>query len=301
MYDYPKRRKMEKNSISLLQELCAKFKLNSPSYTVTRNGPLTFEYCVEACESQAIGDGTSKQTAKHKAAQSLLEQLKTKEKFCTFFTPFVTTAKNGSIERNFVGELLELCIQIGVTVPSFIHDGQAGQPHMPQFSMRCLYEEFRCQAFGSTKKCAKQLVAKEMLMKIREKMDESNNDSGVSVDVEKYEVTVDDIINAYRKHYKLRSKNMMDDLLNNRHFAIECRSEEKRTEIREIFNRNLTDRETVDLLCKTINLEYKFYPIREYFPMKCFELIGDYDCVIINCETELWKNVVDYFRLMLWI
>lgn len=76
-------------------------------------------------------------------------------------------------------------------------------------------------------------------------------------------------------------------------------SDELKAEAYRILYGDHTDRDTVDLLCKALQIPYDVQDVPKHpGQLKAFIMRGDYDCVITGREHELWPRIVDYLKTM---
>lgn len=290
---------MVKTSISLLQEICAKNHRSQPKYDIIKNGSLSgdnlFEYKVEAIDRTANGIGKSKQKAKNQAAINLIEQIKHLDGFKGMNTLNESLNNNNDVEEisiNFINKLNEICVKEQWLLPVYAHKGSSGVAHAPIFYTKCTFKEFVVEAESHSKKSAKNAAAEMMYKKI-EHLIIDRNESLTEPAPEPKHYTIDEIIDYIKTKKKNHRKwNMNFDFKN--HFK--KLTNDERNQCANILQINDTNRE-------------KFYLLRDLLkfqiiPMKidkniCIEVNGTFDCVFIENETEIWDNIINYFRIML--
>lgn len=111
------------------------------------------------------------------------------------------------------------------------------------------------------------------------------------------------IIKTYRELKKSGNK-YTAIRLRNRHQYFRHLPAEDRKNAYDILMKDgaMTDssREIVDLTCRTLNLKYQIKDIPEHPDrFKAFILLGDYDCVIVENENNLYDKIINYLKTML--
>lgn len=162
----------------VLQELTVKRGLPPPTYTLmnerTKQGTHQneFYYQVVAAYSRAIGNGSSKQIAKHDAAKKLLAILEQDGIYKPAENPMQdsipglsSTVKNAPVKTpvNCISTLSDMCDENKIPMPRFVEISDVGPPHCRQFTYECSVGSVKTRATATTKKQAKQIAAKEIL------------------------------------------------------------------------------------------------------------------------------------------
>ncbi|KAG5890378.1 hypothetical protein JTB14_029744 [Gonioctena quinquepunctata] len=174
-----------KTPAMVLQELTVKRGLAPPTYEITHAQTGThnnrFDYMVRVAGIVAEGTGTSKQIAKHDAAQSALTQLEEigiynpseipVQEF-NIPTSFATPASPFKASPNCIGPLKDLCVDQKIQDPVFTLVSDLGPPHCREFTYECTVASLKTIATANTKKMAKQLAAQEMMEKIKDVLPE---------------------------------------------------------------------------------------------------------------------------------
>lgn len=259
-----------------------------------------FECYVTACNYSANGVSSSKQHAKHKAAKKLLDTLRESETFKDILSeiPAVPQLENHNSIVNPVSNLLEICAKRDWDVPTFTLISFAGPSNEPVFTIACAFEAFRAEGCASTKKDAKRESAKQMLQKIDHLLQPAETDS--QPPEEEKHFTIDEILTMYRKHHKWNRTNP-SDLLSERHFYFEKFPIDKKIAAKTVLHMNDSHREIVHAFCRELNIEYRFCDVPKRPQYKSFELLVEkFDCIIVGKEPEIWNNIVDYFKAMMW-
>lgn len=288
-----------KTPISLLQEICTKYVFAVPKYQLIENGPGSqFEILVTASNYSASGVDTVKQQAKHKAAQQLLGKLRELDELKDILKeiPALPQSEKNNNIVDPVSNLLEICAKHNWEMPSFNLKGFSGPSNDPVFTIECAFKEFRAEGCARTKKDAKKVSAKLMLEKIGHLVNPPEDDAPLE---EQKVYTIDEILALFRKHHKWNRT--PSGKLSDRHFYFEKFPADKKAAAKRILQTNDTQREIIDAFCKELNIKYQVSSVPRRPQYTAFELlVVDFDCIIINKEPEIWSNIVDYFKAMMW-
>lgn len=175
-----------------------------------------------------------------------------------------------------------------------------GEPHRPKFTIVCKLASIQRTGTSTTKKSAKQLAAIAMLDVVQNiSQCDAEEQQVATLDAEPTEK----IIKTYRDLKKSDTKyNVIK--LRHRHNYLRRLPADDRTKAYKILmtDEAMTDssKEIVDLTCRSLNLKYEVKDIPDHPDhFKAFILLGDYDCVIVGKETNLYNQIIDYFKTML--
>lgn len=162
--------------ISMLQELCQKLN-KTPRYDLlTMEGRAhqpSFVFRCTVGDVTGEGHGTSKKSAKHQAAENVLNQLKSgivpgeEKKMVKEELPDDQMLIHGG-EINPVGTLQELVVSRGWRLPDYSLASEAGPAHKKEFIICCSVEKLKEYGSGSSKKVAKRNAASAMLTRLRD-------------------------------------------------------------------------------------------------------------------------------------
>lgn len=162
--------------ISMLQELCQKLN-KTPRYDLlTMEGRAhqpSFVFRCTVGDVTGEGHGTSKKSAKHQAAENVLNQLKSgivpgeEKKAAKEDIPEDQAIVHGG-EINPVGTLQELVVSRGWRLPDYSLASEAGPAHKKEFIICCSVEKLKEYGSGSSKKVAKRNAASAMLTRLRD-------------------------------------------------------------------------------------------------------------------------------------
>lgn len=161
-----------KTPISTLQEYCQKLG-KTPQYDLTategRAHQPQFVFTCRVGDVFASGQGGSKKTAKHAAAEAVLKVLtedlvpKGNPPACQDLQIVATHHEvQKADETNPVGSLQELVVARGWRLPEYDLAIENGPAHKKEFVIRCTVENMQQFGTGSAKKHAKRLAAMNM-------------------------------------------------------------------------------------------------------------------------------------------
>lgn len=113
----------------------------------------------------------------------------------------------------------------------------------------------------------------------------------------------DKVLKTYRELKKSDNKYTAIKLRARHHYFRHLAADD-RNKAYEILMKDgaMTDssKEIVDLTCRTLNLKYEIKEIPDHPDRaKAFILLGDYDCVIVGKETNLYDKIIIYLKTML--
>lgn len=289
-----------KTPISYLQEICVKHEFALPKYDLLEcKQEKMFEYLVTASHYSANGVSSSKQSAKHLAAKTLLEKLKHVDKFKSILLeiPAVPEGEKNNNVADPVSNLLEICAKNSWDFPDFNLINQVGPSNEPVFTITCAFKEYRTEGCSRTKKDAKKLAAKQMIEQIDHLINPSECDEPPSPPKN---YTIDEVLALYRKHHKW-NRTRTSDLLSERHFFFEKFPDDQKQAAKEILQMDDSHRQIVHEFCRVLNIKYQVMPVPKKPHYSSFELlVAGFDCVIVEKEPEIWDRIVDYFKAMLW-
>lgn len=155
-----------KTPVSVLQELCTKRGI-IPTYQDLPNSASPHAPCF-VCEVMcqdfiARGQGKSKKEAKHAAAESMLKMLAENEA--------VSSPYENKFKENAVGALFDFCEEYGLPAPVYEFVREEGPAHDRRFTERCFVGSWASEITDRSKKQAKQVVALQMLDRLRKIID----------------------------------------------------------------------------------------------------------------------------------
>lgn len=288
-----------KTPISYLQEVCVKHLYTLPKYDLNEHSQeKLFECFVTACNYSANSVSSTKQHAKHMAAKELLDKLRKLESFKDILNEIPAVPQldtNNNNNGNPVSNLLEICAKQNWDMPTFTLISFTGPSNEPVFTIACTFKAFHAEGCANTKKDAKKESAKRMLEKIDHLLS-----AATQPPKEEKNFTIDEILAMYRKHHKW-SRTNTTDLLSDRHFYFEKFPIDKKRAAKTILLMNDSHREIVHAFCRELSMKYQFCDVPKRPQYKSFELlVEDFDCIFLGKEPEIWNNIVDYFKAMMW-
>uniref|UniRef100_A0A182NUI5 DRBM domain-containing protein n=1 Tax=Anopheles dirus TaxID=7168 RepID=A0A182NUI5_9DIPT len=309
-----------KTPVTLLQEICGKAQNPLPVYQYigeevsphTTNAKI-FSHTVVAMGKKASGQGRSKQDSKHEAAWQLIRILL--ELPATEEDDIVSAAVEGDsmamleVATDRVNQVRDICIQRNFPLPEFELVRSYGPSHAPVFEFECRIREIVRKGTHSTKKGAKQIACQEMIKTLQSMPVETAGLQIVPLEdaIEEVEQTEENVIKTYREYTQSDNKKKLGVTIADRHsFFLEL-PQERIDEARQLLtNPDETVREKSLRLPQVLGLKAKFSIANTSMPttigtsMNTFELLNpDYDCFIYGSGDVFFKNVFDYFAVML--
>lgn len=129
----------------------------------------SFIFSVKIGDVSCSGQGPSKKSAKHQAAEAALSVLQIDAGIANLH---VKTESNGVAAEpndhpNSVGILQELALQRGWRLPEYTVLMEAGPPHKREFTVTCRLESLSETSLGNSKKAAKKAAAEKMVAKLQ--------------------------------------------------------------------------------------------------------------------------------------
>lgn len=296
---------LERTPVTILQEFCAKNKLNAPCYEELScpSTPLNKVFkCKAAVAYQgefkdATGTGSSKKSAKHSAARCLLDLLGIKFDW----TP--------EVDQDTVSILKCMCESRNYSTPVYEDVQVSGPSHCPEFTLRCSVAELVCEAKAPSKKLAKQKVAKEVIRFIEESPESELEKLQVVLKLPEFYIEEDAFENlsvntTYRQYKSSSNKKPIKLDLSDRHqfFVSHLEAGALEKARREFISRkHKTLQAKVEKTLETAGIGFTVKQVSSMCkPMLAFELDSDlYDCYIVAFEDEFWSQIADYFIVML--
>ncbi|XP_075036644.1 interferon-inducible double-stranded RNA-dependent protein kinase activator A [Mixophyes fleayi] len=126
----------------------------------------SFTFRVTIGEISCSGDGPSKKMAKHKAAESTLKVLRGDGNLNLPAKESITRDAN-QMEDNPIGVLQELAVQKGWRQPEYTVSQETGPPHNREFTISCRVENIVETGSGTSKKVAKRIAAKKLVVRLQ--------------------------------------------------------------------------------------------------------------------------------------
>ncbi|XP_029386538.1 interferon-inducible double-stranded RNA-dependent protein kinase activator A homolog isoform X2 [Echeneis naucrates] len=128
-----------------------------------------FIFSVSIGDVSSTGQGPSKKSAKHQAAEAALNILQIDGGAVN--VPAKAESNGVGAETNnhpnSVGILQELALQRGWRLPDYTVVTESGPPHKREFTVTCRVESLTEKAVGNSKKAAKKAAAEKMVAKLQ--------------------------------------------------------------------------------------------------------------------------------------
>lgn len=294
-----------KTPVSYLQEICVKYVLTMPKYVQIAREDKMFEYSVGVSDDcSANGTSSSKQNAKHAAARNLLDILKNNQKYSdiSWQIPDVPTSDTNNNSDDPVSGLMIACQKRVWDIPTFFQISSTGPSNSPTFVIACEMKGFHTEGKAGTKSLAKKAAAEQMLIQLEPLLSANIVDNASDTEnVPPKNYTVEEVSASYRKLHKWNRTSEKDSLAD-RHFFFEKYPTEKKAAAMRILKSNDTPREIVNKFCQELDIQYRYSPVKMRPNWRSFELlVEEFDCVIVKEESKIWKEIVDYLKVMLWV
>ncbi|XP_043463092.1 RISC-loading complex subunit tarbp2-like [Leptopilina heterotoma] len=207
---------MAKTSIAILQEYAAKLPYELPNYIfigdqVISGNEHVFTIRVKYKSLSADGRGSTKQKAKHEAAQEMLRLLGTipstnRTNPIQSLPNSLNIVNNNSLQQsgqqeiNYIGLLQELCAKKGMILPKYEETNATGPHHQMNFTVKCKILDIEKNGYGKTKKIAKLEAAKKVWLLCQERLnlykEEKVEESEFGLNIE--EINIEDILPEYK-------------------------------------------------------------------------------------------------------
>lgn len=295
-----------KTPIMALQETCVKHSC-MPVYELLVNGvdgpnnTRIFTYRATAFGIHTEATATSKQQAKHKAAEQLLENLKRIESLVV--VDGAPVAEQQPAPSDAISVLTNKCIVKEWPMPTFQIRGQKGPPHQPIFTYTCRVGPHTGDGEDTTKKGAQKRAA-EVILRLIEEFEAANIAPVPDVTFEPTDVVVAKFERlTKRTRRKIAGKNVS---ISDRHRYFESFPDDKIESARAVlcgdgFYANLSDKEKVLFVLSEFDIPFdvSLMSIKGRH-RSVFELTGDFDCVFCeDDEEDIWPQAFNYLKTML--
>lgn len=291
-----------KTPISALQEYTAKKGIASPIYEILEcdDEVKSFRCVVEVLDEMAEGFGRSKREAKHEAAAEIIKKLKISHKDLDI----PQTHHEHIPTSDAVAELRDICVQRDHPLPAFELVQQVGPPEAPEFTMRCTVASIVRFAVSSTKKGARQLVAQKLIDIIQSIPLNDHEMELVTLDdaLKQEEDIIKKKFTTYKEFLNSDLKDPPGTLLKDRHNYFKKFDTSLKNRVKEILRESrISDHETIDNILKVLNIKYNTHIIHtKTGESKLFiELLTDIDVVFFGHSDEIYKEMLEYFEVML--
>lgn len=153
------------NSISCLQEFCARNKMDAPTYIENVNLGGSFLCECNVAGNKTYGQALSKKSAKTKAALDMCKKLNLISSTTTMGElekDLECEEKGFTADVNYVSKLQEYCLSKQMSIPFYKELGKT----MNLFTLSCIVEDIQEIGRGFSKKDAKQEAALKVFRKL---------------------------------------------------------------------------------------------------------------------------------------
>ncbi|XP_059610598.1 RISC-loading complex subunit tarbp2 [Phlebotomus argentipes] len=288
----------QKTPVTLLQELCTKNNVTVPFYEeAPSEEDKMFTIRVQACELWAEGSARSKQEAKHEAARNLLSALG----FDVQSLGLAVTEKVNRADSDHVKTLLDICLTRDLPMAQFHCIDARGPSHAPAFTLKCEVSQLTKTATHSTKKGAKQLVAKAMIELIQEMYpDDQKILVPLAMAAQQSQERQDRIFKSYRDWKNSDSKILPGVKLADRHNYFVNVPAETYARAVEVLQRDETDKEKAFLLAKALGHELKTSKeMGEQGELVILEMSCDFETCHFGYEQHVYRDFISYMTVMM--
>ncbi|XP_067624862.1 interferon-inducible double-stranded RNA-dependent protein kinase activator A [Eurosta solidaginis] len=290
-----------KSSVSALQEYCAKNKLLPPTYEFIDEQDGSFTCEINVMDTIDEGRGRSKRDAKHNAAVAVIKRLKLSD------MPQVGEDCEMSIPTtDLIVQLRDYCVQHQMPLPTFEIVQQAGTPDAPEFTALCTVASIRRYGVSEKKKDARQKAANAMLRIIMDDVNKLEHQMQVATVQNKQEDVEEERYKKFKTYRELTESStgeMPGVLLCDRHnYFTKFYSELKRAAQNIILSDTYesTHDQAMDVLeALKIKPKTSQMPSEKAEPILFIELNCDYDVVFAGPPSKVYKDIVEYFKVML--
>lgn len=172
-----------------------------------------------------------------------------------------------------------------------------GAEHCPIFTAVCRVSSIERTGSGSTIKNAKQIAARAVLDVVQNDFKNESQPQPVPVPDSPKK-----LFRLYREHRKPDIKKIPKTLRNRHHFFLRLPEEDRICAQKILLDESgiYTNATKVDELCAALKLQYEIRNAQKNrSKYKIFVLVGDFDCVLIGNESDLYDRIIDYFKTML--
>lgn len=176
----------------------------------------------------------------------------------------------------------------------------SGEPHRPLFTFVCKLSSVKRIGTFTTKRGAKQIAARRVLEIIQNFSQNDEKKLIATVDAEPPEKT----LRRYREIRKLPTKPTTLRLRDRHNFFLRLPEADRNEAIKILMDDSMviygTNKDKVDLICKALKLKYAITDVPNHQQQfKAFNLIENFDCVLVGKEDNLCDLVIDYMKTML--
>lgn len=177
---------------------------------------------------------------------------------------------------------------------------QSGDESHSRITYHCQLGSIKRTGTASTKKCAKQIAAREVLEAVQKSLQNQEQNEIETIDSEPPEK----VFLIYRKLKQVPVQPRKLQFRYRHNFFLQL-PEEDRNEAKKILLDESsfiygTVKDRVHLACAALKLKYRILDIPNHrLQFKSFELIGHHDCVLAAKEADLYDLVSSHFKTMM--
>ncbi|XP_043640984.1 double-stranded RNA-binding protein Staufen homolog 2 isoform X1 [Drosophila teissieri] len=310
-----------KSAVSALQEFCAKTKNIPPSYEYIDGEDGGYVCKVDLMEVEAYGNGRSKRDAKHLAAVNILRKIRKLPGVDQILQDWETNKVGDpgeeliNLNRDMLKELRDYCVRHEMPLPTIEIVQQSGTPNAPEFVACCSVASIVRYGKSDKKKDARQRAAIEMLALISSEADNLRPDQmqvastkkseGLAVEetLEELEVLRRKKFNTYRELTEAGSVDHTGLRLCDRHNYFKNFYPALKEAALEAINSDefMTSKDKALSVMSALKITPSISTLESssMVPLLCVELNCDFDVVFAALETNIYDQIIDYFRTML--
>uniref|UniRef100_A0A1B0A3Z4 DRBM domain-containing protein n=1 Tax=Glossina pallidipes TaxID=7398 RepID=A0A1B0A3Z4_GLOPL len=293
-----------KSSVSALQEYCAKNKISAPTYEWIDSESGSFICRAKVMDVEVDGNGRSKRNAKHLAAANIIKKLRLRYPDIDEISEIETETPT----EDMVAMLRDYCVQHHHPLPTFEMIQEGGASDAPEFIAVCSLASIRRFGTSTKKKDARQKAALALLTVVQNRGRGSfdHDMRGISVDETMEDVESERYL-KFKTYRELTESILGGDApgipLSERHNYFRKFRKCLKVEANNILSKQYdSDQEKVIKLFEALKITPKItkMPALDTLElMVSIELNCEYDVYFANLESKIYKQVLNYFQIML--
>ncbi|KAH8385370.1 uncharacterized protein LOC110176875 [Drosophila serrata] len=314
-----------KSAVSALQEFSAKSKTCPPTYDFIDGEDGGYVCKVSMMDIESYGNGRSKRDAKHLAAANILRKICKLPSVGSMLSDLETKETDGiselademtNLNRDMLKELRDYCVRHEMPLPIIEIVQQSGTPNAPEFVACCSVASIVRYGKSDKKKDARQRAAIEMLAVISSDFDAVRPDQMQVVTTKAAEPVLDvnDVLedveterrkkfNTYRELTDAGSVDNTGMRLCDRHNYFKNFYPALKEAAFEVINSDeymSTKDQALSLLSALkITPSIGIIESTSIEPLMKVELNCEFDCLILGFESEIYGQIINYFKDML--
>ncbi|KAH8281434.1 hypothetical protein KR054_000450 [Drosophila jambulina] len=315
-----------KSAVSALQEFSAKSKICPPVYDFIDGEDGGYVCKASMMEVESYGNGRSKRDAKHLAAANILRKIRKLPGVGSMLADMETNESDGigelademtNLNRDMLKELRDYCVRHEMPLPIIEIVQQSGTPNAPEFVACCSVASIVRYGKSDKKKDARQRAAIEMLAVISTDSDTLRADqmqvattkpgdpAGVDVNevLEDVETERRKKFNTYRELTDAGSVDNTGLRLCDRHNYFKNFYPALKEAAFEVINSDeymsTKDQALSMLSALKIKPSIDIVESTSIEPLMKIELNCELDCLFLGFESEIYGQLIEYFKDML--